>query len=532
MMKKWIKCIYFLFFLFCFQKIALSSDRIAVVIGVNQYLNLTGLSASVNDAKMMKSYLERQKYKVYYLDDYQKDLNRRPSNAALKKIMTNIENITYDSKPDKMIFYFSGHGVSIKGRNYIALPNADIEKKYGLVNLDSKIIPWLRRIQARQTLVFIDACRENISPTRSAKIKGIKVTKRKKVKPEGIFIVYAASPGGYSLEKKDATNGYFTENLIKGFRVNNHKALIDLAKWLRNEVPRITEKETGYAQVPFIGGDYDPAAVFTISEQKQKLPPKRIVQNPIFDKRSIPRYKSDVSGLFLDIVLGTNLIQIDWTRIFEEQRVNPVDPSFEDIFEITQHTNDMEFNPGINVSLRLTIMPSRGKYRRRFLGSFMLMTSITYINNISKSQTITQKNNEDLWHGTPNTTAKSSTFDKKIDRKAAYYGLNMYNFDFGIFYKIFVTDSSFFYTGPSIGLLYGNWMEKNSYTGSGVLFRLILGLRIAINKDWGWIFEANYAPHGIGNSFKYDDDDKNEIQDPSTIETGGFYFLTGVSKSL
>jgi len=267
-MKNYI--IYIILVLTCFTKSLFAEKNIAIIVGVNQYLNLTTLSAADNDAQMMQQYLKDKKFKTYFLSENAARITNRPSVAALNKVMTNIENIIADEKPDQLIFYFSGHGVAIDGANYLAFPNAEIKSKTGLLNLDAKMIPWFRKISARQTLVFIDACREDISQSRSVKIKGIKVIKRRKVKSDGVFIVYAASPGGYSLEKADKSNGYFTENLLRGLKRNKSKTLLDLSKWLRKVVPKITEKETGYAQVPYIGGDYDPNAVFQIGSIVEK----------------------------------------------------------------------------------------------------------------------------------------------------------------------------------------------------------------------------------------------------------------------
>ena len=74
--------------------------------------------------------------------------------------MSNIERNSKHHGVDKLIFYFSGHGVSIKGRNYLALPNARLRKKKkrrrGFLKLDNEVIPWMRRVKASPSMAFLD----------------------------------------------------------------------------------------------------------------------------------------------------------------------------------------------------------------------------------------------------------------------------------------------------------------------------------------------------------------------------------------
>jgi len=353
-----------------------SDGKFAIVIGVNQYLNLSQLKSAVNDADQMQIFLKYHDYTVKTLLDSNSNIFRRPSKSSLNKVMQNIRNLTADVQPDKLIFYFSGHGLSIDGSNYLAFGNADIQDKSDIVSIDAVIIPWLRTINAKQTVMFIDACRESISLTKSIRIKGIKVVPRRNKRQNGIFIVYAASPGGYSLEQPEKPNGYFTEYLIKGLKKNVSKSLLDLANWLRKKIPEVTEKETGYAQVPFIGGDFDPDVDFRIIE-------KSVIKEEDTDEFLDPKF-TDVSDKNYNFNNRKLLMVKSGSRIIVG--LHQYDFS---ISGLRIYVDDIEFS---NKKLYKEIEPlvsSLENYRflSSFLGSILLIGgAITMVGGVDKGK--------------------------------------------------------------------------------------------------------------------------------------------------
>jgi len=247
--------------------------RVAIVIGVDPYLYLAPLRAAENDARLMGPWLASNGFNVQTFLGSSPDLARRPTRSVVLRQLENLAARSAEEPPSQVVFYFAGHGCAIAGVNYLCFPDADVQVESGMLSIDTDLLPALRRIDAGQTIVLLDACRENVTLTRSARTRGLSISELpRRERGGGIFIVYAARPGGFSLEKKDGSHGYFTEQVLRGLSLPALDTLDALSRWLRATVADLTEKETGYAQVPFIGGDFDPAATFRLGAPAGRAP--------------------------------------------------------------------------------------------------------------------------------------------------------------------------------------------------------------------------------------------------------------------
>lgn len=245
-----------------------AADREALVIGVNPYLTLQPLRAAEADAALMAAFLQSNDYRVQAYFGSSAELRARPTKATVLRALDNLAARAEGAPPSRLVFQFAGHGCAIDGVNYLCFPDADVALREGLLGVDTELIPAVRRVGAAQALLLLDACREQVTLTRSVRARGLTVTElpRNTGAPSGLFMVYASRPGGYSLEKADGSHGYFTELLLRGLCEATNATLESLSRWLRAVLPDVTERETGYAQVPYIGGDYDPAAPFTFAQ--------------------------------------------------------------------------------------------------------------------------------------------------------------------------------------------------------------------------------------------------------------------------
>ena len=91
---------------------ALAESRIALVIGNDRYDNLSEaqqLHNAVNDARAMKTALERLNFQV----DIGENLDRRQFIDKLSEFSARLQS------GDIAFFFYSGHGVSFSGANYM-----------------------------------------------------------------------------------------------------------------------------------------------------------------------------------------------------------------------------------------------------------------------------------------------------------------------------------------------------------------------------------------------------------------------------
>jgi hypothetical protein len=143
------------------------------------------------------------------------------------------------------LFYFSGHGVQINGRNYIIPVGARVkgerDVEYESVDV-GRVLGKMEDAGNRMNLVILDACRDNpfARSFRSA-ASGLAAMDA----ASGTFIAYATAPGR-TADDGTGANGLYTEQLMRYMRTPGLK-VEDVFKRVRVEV----EKDSGGKQVPW-----------------------------------------------------------------------------------------------------------------------------------------------------------------------------------------------------------------------------------------------------------------------------------------
>jgi len=129
------------------------TDRVAFVVGNGSYFPDIGwLENPPNDAVRIAATLSASDVKVYFVTE-----------ASRLVIEDCVEKLAVENRQgiDIAMFYYSGHGVQVEGKNFLVGINArrDGDITQHLVGFD-RIAANLRRI-SRSTLFFLDACRDN-----------------------------------------------------------------------------------------------------------------------------------------------------------------------------------------------------------------------------------------------------------------------------------------------------------------------------------------------------------------------------------
>lgn len=156
------------------------------------------------------------------------------------------------------LFYYGGHGVLVKGRNYLIPVDADIqgeeEVKFKAVDAEM-VLNKMASAGNRLNIMILDACRNNPfrsrfrSPTRGLKKMDV---------PVGTLLAYSTDPGDV------AEDGVYTPSLIKHMKTPG--LLVEqVFKRVRDDVMRAT----GDDQVPWestsLRGDF-----FFVSQDDEK----------------------------------------------------------------------------------------------------------------------------------------------------------------------------------------------------------------------------------------------------------------------
>jgi formylglycine-generating enzyme required for sulfatase activity len=143
------------------------------------------------------------------------------------------------------LFYFSGHGVQLRGRNYLIPVDADITSEADVEDqgVDANLVLGLMdEANNGLNVVILDACRNNPF-ARSFRSAGSGLAQVDA--PTGTLIAYATAPGRVAQDGV-GRNGTYTAELLKQMRVPG-LAVEEMFKRVRANV----RQQTGGEQVPW-----------------------------------------------------------------------------------------------------------------------------------------------------------------------------------------------------------------------------------------------------------------------------------------
>ena len=230
------------------QKIVFA-NRKALIIGNDNYKNVSKLNNATSDAKAMSTALNALGFKVTVF----LDIDEKAFKQALREFKMSIQG------GDEVLVFFAGHGVQLGATNYL-LPTdikGDNEEqvKDEAIQLQ-RILDDLQERKAKFSLAIIDACRDNPfkGSGRALGGRGLAPT----TAATGQMVMFSAGTGQQALDKlgqndKDK-NGLFTRILLK--EMTKPGIPVDrVLRNVRNEVVALA-KSVGHEQTPAL---YDQA---------------------------------------------------------------------------------------------------------------------------------------------------------------------------------------------------------------------------------------------------------------------------------
>lgn len=214
------------------------TKRVALVIGNDRYESLPALQKAVNDARSIGDTLTRLGFEVVKVEN----APRRIMNQKLVEFTGKI------GRGDTAFFFFAGHGVEIRGVNYLLpvdTPTAR-DNEEGLITGEGipadSILERLQDRGAKVSLMVLDACREN--PFKKPGSRGVGATRglAQMTTPEGVFVLYSAGVGQTALDRLSDNdpnpNSVFTRAFINVLSKPD-QSIQSMAKITQQEVRRL-----------------------------------------------------------------------------------------------------------------------------------------------------------------------------------------------------------------------------------------------------------------------------------------------------
>jgi uncharacterized caspase-like protein len=224
----------------CLGAPAHAEKRVALVIGNSHYKNVTPLDNPVSDARLMAETLRALGF-VIVGGGARLDLDKAQFDASVQGFSEQIQGA------DVGLFYYAGHGVQVRGANYLvpvsANPARETDVDFQMV--DTALV--LRQMEGAGTklnIVILDACRNN--PFGSRGLRGSEGGLAQMHAPEGTLISYATQPGNVARDGADGNSPY-TRALADAIRRPGQ----DIFQTF-NAVGLAVKEATGGAQQPWV----------------------------------------------------------------------------------------------------------------------------------------------------------------------------------------------------------------------------------------------------------------------------------------
>ncbi|MEL6465530.1 MAG: caspase family protein [Pseudomonadota bacterium] len=167
--------------------------RVALVVGNADYAQIGALDNPENDASLIGSVLEVAGFEVTYLFN--------ATQSELEAAIVELGRTLRARGPETTgLFYFAGHGVQSRGKNFLMPVDAALsdEAELDLVGVQADVV--LRQMGSaknRTNIVILDACRNNPF----ADVQGMDANGLAKMNPSpGTFLSYATGPGDVALD--------------------------------------------------------------------------------------------------------------------------------------------------------------------------------------------------------------------------------------------------------------------------------------------------------------------------------------------
>jgi uncharacterized caspase-like protein len=260
--------------LFC--QPAFAEKRVALVVGNSTYENVPRLTNPGNDARLIADTLRSLGFDLIG-DGAQLDLNESDFRRTVQTFGRRLQGA------DVGLFYYAGHGVQIRGSNYLvpvdANPTREADADFQMLDANL-VLGQMEGASTKLNVVILDACRNN--PLAGRALRSVASGLATMHSPEGTLISFATQPGNVAQDGSDGHSPY-----AKALAETIVKPGLDIFRTF-NEVGLTVAAVTGGSQEPWVShspikGDFyfvEPPASSKLAPAIQETPPSASLAPP------------------------------------------------------------------------------------------------------------------------------------------------------------------------------------------------------------------------------------------------------------
>ncbi len=176
--------------------------RVALVVGNADYRHVSKLSKPLNDANLVAKTLSELGFEILggkaHLNLEKLDFER-----VVQQFGSRLQ------RADVGLFYYAGHGVQIRGNNYLvpiaANPTREADADFQMLDM-ALILKQMEGSGTRLNLVLLDACRNNPFGSRGLRASSGGLAQMQA--PEGTLISFATQPGSVASDGSGGNSPY------------------------------------------------------------------------------------------------------------------------------------------------------------------------------------------------------------------------------------------------------------------------------------------------------------------------------------
>jgi hypothetical protein len=230
------------------RDLAIAEHRVALVVGNSAYRQAPPLANPVSDATAMAETLRGLGFEVITTTDADRTAMVKALGQFRKALRTDGVGL----------FYYAGHGIQARGKNYLVPVDADIadENDVGLLAIDLESVQYtMEDAGVRLSLYVLDACRDDPfrHAVRGAGSRGLAPVDAAR----GSVIAFATAPGRAAADG-GGDHGLFTGALLQTI-VQPGLELEDVLKKTAEQV----EKDSGNQQTPWYNSAFHGHFIFS-----------------------------------------------------------------------------------------------------------------------------------------------------------------------------------------------------------------------------------------------------------------------------
>lgn len=277
-----------------------SAKRVALVIGNDDYENISKLEKAVNDSHAMKVALESVGFEVIHAENVSRDQMYNQIDAFVSKL----------EAVDEALFFFAGQGVAIEGENVLLPVDVPVVTQQRIARSKvvgvEEILNRMHRKGVRASILILDACQNDPFP-KDGDSAPAEIASPVRFDPgQNAFVLYSAGVNEEALERLpgDANpNSVFTRSLVP-LLSKSSLSLSQIARAVQAEVTALANS-VSKKQTPVYYDGLTPDFYFSGGPE-------------IADKEAEPKPEPKAAGGFLDRLSAEERAQFERDRAEQE----------------------------------------------------------------------------------------------------------------------------------------------------------------------------------------------------------------------